>query len=138
MNRNLFVYGTLKLSATMRMGSEQRARLASEGRLQGEATMQGRLFDLGQYPGALDSSNPHDRVLGEVIELEDPAKSLRWLDEYEGIQPGPTSGSEYTREERAVLLQLPDNSIRKMTAWVYIYAWDVSRGRLIETGRWGD
>ena len=128
MNRNLFVYGTLKLTATSLMGGEQRARLAGEGRSLGNATMQGRLFDLGRYPGVVDSDAPENLVLGEVIELADPAKSLPWLDAYEGIEPGP-SGSEYTREERAVLLQIPNAAARRVTAWVYIYAWDVSRGR---------
>lgn len=131
-NAMLFVYGTLMSSAPGRMGRSQRARLAREGRVIGPATMQGRLYDVGRYPGLVTTVDVCERVHGEVVRLADPAGTLRWLDAYEGIVPGRGEDSEYERVEAAAVLA----SGGIITAWVYVYKRDTSAARHLPGGAW--
>jgi gamma-glutamylcyclotransferase (GGCT)/AIG2-like uncharacterized protein YtfP len=71
-------------------------------------------------------------VHGEVLELSNPAATLVWLDEYEGIVQGQESGNEYERVQRRVQLA----SGGEVTAWVYVYRATVAGARLIDNGRW--
>ena len=64
--------------------------------------------------------------------LNDPAGALKWLDAYEGIEPGAHGQNEYERVERPVRLV----SGEQITARVYLYRKDVARFRLIPDGRW--
>lgn len=130
MNPNLFVYGTLLSAAGHPMG----ARLQREARLIGPASIRGKLYRITRYPGLVESTNCQDRVHGEVYALNTPASTLKWLDAYEGIVPGKHASNEYERVERDVRLASGEN----MTAWVYLYRGDVSRFRLIPSGRWAD
>ena len=85
----LFVYGTLLRSDSGATGREQRARLELDADWRGRARTAGLLYDLGRYPGLVVSAQPGAEVHGEIFELADPAHTLRWLDAYEGIVPGP-------------------------------------------------
>lgn len=131
MNRYLFVYGTLKASYRGNYGRDKRDRLVGESRLLGAATLQGRLYDLGHYPGVIDSDVVSDLVHGEVVELADVA-SFHWLDAYEGIDPQTPERSQYRREERPV--RLADGSC--VTAWVYVYALSLASACHIPCGLW--
>jgi gamma-glutamylcyclotransferase (GGCT)/AIG2-like uncharacterized protein YtfP len=128
MNPHLFVYGSL-LSA---IGHPSGERLRSEARLVGAASMPGRLYRVGWYPGLVEAGAGAARVHGEVYALADPASSLAWLDEYESIVPGKQASNEYMRAERALQLA----SDQDITAWVYLYQWDVTGVQLVADGRW--
>jgi gamma-glutamylcyclotransferase (GGCT)/AIG2-like uncharacterized protein YtfP len=129
----LFVYGTLRQSAAGSLGKAQRERLARESRSLGAATMPGaRLYDLGRYPGLVESAAASDVVHGEVVVLANPARTFRWLDAYEGVIAGDPEASDYARIERAVMLQRGS----EFCAWVYIFIKDVAHRRAIATGRW--
>jgi len=131
LNANLFVYGSLLTAERHPMGE----RLSREARLVGAATLQGRLYAISWYPGAVDSADPGDLVHGEIFALADPAASLAWLDQYEGVTHGPasvTKPAEYARLEREV--RLVDGSRR--TAWVYLYQRPVDGRTWIAGGRW--
>jgi gamma-glutamylcyclotransferase (GGCT)/AIG2-like uncharacterized protein YtfP len=128
MNSYLFVYGSLMSTAGHRMG----ARLRREAQRIGAATVQGRLYRVSWYPGAVDSTDPAQRVHGEVWALGDPKLALVWLDDYEGILPGRHETGEYRRVERPVRLATG----AEMAAWVYLYQKDVTRLPAIADGRW--
>jgi gamma-glutamylcyclotransferase (GGCT)/AIG2-like uncharacterized protein YtfP len=128
MNAHLFVYGSLMSTARHRMGE----RLRAEARLIGPATIQGRLYRVSWYPGVSESTDPEQRVHGELYALDHPARALAWLDAYEGIAPGSRESGEYTRLERPVRL----DSGEEITAWVYLYRKDVSQLPLLADGRW--
>jgi gamma-glutamylcyclotransferase (GGCT)/AIG2-like uncharacterized protein YtfP len=131
--RHLFVYGTLKSKATGALGHVERARLARDSRSLGTATMNGaRLFDLGRYPGLVESDTASDVVHGEVLLLANPARTFIWLDAYEGVLAGDPAGSDYARHERKVRLQRGT----EVDAWVYVFLKDVRRRRAIASGRW--
>lgn len=127
MREYLFVYGTLLSTAGHPMGR----RLGGEGRRIGRATISGRLYDLGKWPGLVDCARERETVHGEVHEITDPA-SFGWLDAYEGIDAGPSQVNEYARVKRPVRLE----SGRIVTAWVYLYQWDLTDAPPVPGGRW--
>ena len=129
----LFVYGTLMSKAVGTMGKAQRDRLQREGCSLGAATMHGaQLYDLGRYPGLVESGDLGHIVHGELIALANPHITLRWLDEYEGFVPGDHDQNEYARRERQV--RNADGS--ELTAFVYICLRVAEHHRLIVRGRY--
>jgi gamma-glutamylcyclotransferase (GGCT)/AIG2-like uncharacterized protein YtfP len=131
--RHLFVYGTLMSTAAGALGRVQRDRLARESRGLGPATMAAaRLYDLGRYPGLVESGQMSDVVHGEAVALLNPQRTLAWLDTYEGLAAGDDVRSEYARLERPIQLARGDT----LQAWVYVFLRDVTRRRRIANGRW--
>lgn len=129
----LFVYGSLISAQAHPMGE----RLRREADLVGPAHVQGRLYAVSWYPGVALSSVPADRVEGELYRLRAPAASLAWLDEYEGIAPGPTGVAPLDEYERiTTTVALADGT--RHTAWIYHYRKPTGTLRHIPTGRWAD
>ena len=50
----------------------------------GTGFFQGKLYDIGRYPGAIRSRRNTDRVIGEIYQFSEPRRALEILDEYEG------------------------------------------------------
>jgi gamma-glutamylcyclotransferase (GGCT)/AIG2-like uncharacterized protein YtfP len=128
MNPNLFVYGTLLSTA----GHPNGERLRRESRLLGQASIEGKLYNLGRYPGLAEAPGAGTRVHGEVYRLDAPSASLAWLDAYEGIVPGDQAQNNYARVERPARLGTGED----LTAWVYVYLKPVAASSLIPDGRW--
>ena len=126
MNPNLFVYGSLLARAGHPMGE----RLAREARPIGEACLQGRLYRVSWYPGLVEG-NSRERVYGEVYALDDPVRTLLWLDAYEGVAEG-AQGGDYARAERTARLAYGG----EVPVWVYLYRGDVSGLTIVPGGRW--
>ena len=106
----LFVYGTLRQACRHPLHTW----IAQHSRFLGPATFQGKLFNLGTYPGMIPSREPGDRVRGEVYLLHEAERDLKYVDDYEGfrgIRP------LYCRELRPVILA----DGRKLDAWLYLY-----------------
>jgi gamma-glutamylcyclotransferase (GGCT)/AIG2-like uncharacterized protein YtfP len=130
---HLFVYGTLMPAAAGSLGKAQRERLSREARFLGAAAMQGaRLYDLGRYPGLVESGEADDVVHGEVVALANPVRTFVWLDDYEGVMPANPEASDYARLERVVRLE----NGTELSAWVYVFLRDVANRRAIASGRW--
>lgn len=109
----LFVYGTLRRGGRWKMAH----MLASHGEFIGEAVYRARLYRVADYPCAVPSANPADRVRGDVYSLRDPASLLPLLDEYEGCGAGSGEPAEYVR--RCQEIQLLTG--KTLSAWVYLY-----------------
>jgi len=90
--------------------------LGRSARFVDTAIFPGRLFLVGDYPGAIPSSRPNEIVHGDVFRMRDPAAVLAELDAYEECGP-EGSGSEYYRKQTAVTL----GSGRRIDAWIYLY-----------------
>ena len=105
-----FAYGTLRRGFSRHKYLEfLRAQYLSRG------AARGKLFNLGDYPGAVPSTNPADFVVGEVYRLPGPARALKLLDEWEGIRPeSPVSG--LFRREIAEI-ELGNGTV--IEAWIY-------------------
>lgn len=110
----LFVYGTLRKGHVhpMPVWLEQQAQWL------GQAWFQGQLFKVADYPGAIDSANPADRVLGDVYELHDFEPCIARLDDYEECGPSQALPHLYRREIRDVQRV---GAAERMSAWIYIY-----------------
>ena len=123
--RHLFVYGTL------RQGFGRHRVLRRLGaRYLGKGTMRGRLYDLGEYPGAVTSSSLRKRVDGEIYHLADPARQLKKLDEVEQFRPEAPENSLFVRRLSTARLR----NGKTLQAWVYSLPQRPTGARLIESG----
>jgi gamma-glutamylcyclotransferase (GGCT)/AIG2-like uncharacterized protein YtfP len=108
----LFSYGTLQPGHA----PAEIAPTVRQFRRVGTGFVRGRLYDLGEYPGAVLSRTGLP-VRGQVFELPDDPKILRRLDEYEGFNPSQPKGSLFVR--RRCLVTLKDG--KRLSCWVYTY-----------------
>jgi gamma-glutamylcyclotransferase (GGCT)/AIG2-like uncharacterized protein YtfP len=114
----LFIYGTLHPDRAP-------AAIATTARLLkpfARATIQGRLYDLGAYPGVQLGSDPSGTVPGELFQLPDDASILARtvlarLDNYEDFRPDDPSNSLFLRQRTIATLE--DGT--QQACWVYTY-----------------
>jgi len=114
-NRYLFVYGTL-----LAKSNPYAAYLQQCCKLIGEGKFRGRLYDIGQYPGAIDDIADDQFVYGSIYLMDDAVKILSAIDEYEGIGPNEPEPHEYNR---ALTDIETENGVA--ACWVYLYNWPV-------------
>lgn len=120
---HLFVYGTLRHD----FDGQRHPFLLKGCDYLGEAYFNGKLYDLGAFPGAVPSDNPSDRVKGEVYRLHQPERILAALDEYEGaLGEDPLYRGE--------LVDITLENGKSIKAWIYIFNGDVSGFHRIEPG----
>ncbi len=121
----VFVYGTL------RRGFPLHEHLADDDvRFVGKGWILGRLYDLGEFPGALPSRSPGDRIEGELYELANPQAQLEELDEVEEFDPDRPEQSLFVRRLADVEMQTGDT----FKAWVYFLVRKPPDARLIPSG----
>lgn len=109
----LFVYGTLRNDPSHEMFHV----LARNAKFVGEAHVEGRLYDLGEYPGMTLQSDGKS-VKGELYDVrpERWADVIQQLDRYEGCADGDPEPHEYRRE----LVRARLSTGRAVDAWAYI------------------
>jgi gamma-glutamylcyclotransferase (GGCT)/AIG2-like uncharacterized protein YtfP len=122
----LFVYGKLRQGNANAMAGS----LHTNSEFVAMATLQGMLYEVDDYPGAVESHNPNDRVVGELYRLRDSNRVFQKLDRFEGCWRGFPEPHEYIRKTVSVSLDNGD----KVTVWAYIYNHDVSDLERIMTG----
>ncbi len=125
MKRYLFSYGTLR----PRHAPAEIAPTVRLLRRVGRGSVRGRLYDLGEYPGAV-LSRTGPAIAGQIFELPEDPDVLRRLDEYEGFDPSHTQGSLFVRMKWPVTLQ----NGKKLSCWVYAYNGSPDRARSITRG----
>jgi gamma-glutamylcyclotransferase (GGCT)/AIG2-like uncharacterized protein YtfP len=121
----LFVYGTLRNDARHSVAQH----LSHGARLVGTGYIQAKLFDLGEYPGAVPSSSARDKVYGQIFEILEESL-LTTLDDYEGCGPRDSVPFEFRREQIPIISR--NSNVRN--AWGYFYNWPVGKNPLIRTG----
>jgi gamma-glutamylcyclotransferase (GGCT)/AIG2-like uncharacterized protein YtfP len=107
----LFVYGTLHPDRAP-------AEIAAEARQLrhvSPATIEGRLYDLGPYPGVHLGGNT--QVPGHLFQLPHAPDILPALDAYEGYLPATPALSLFLRVK--TIATQPDGSTTQ--CWVYVY-----------------
>ncbi|MCA1850265.1 MAG: gamma-glutamylcyclotransferase [Acidobacteria bacterium] len=122
----LFIYGTLMPEHAPDEIADAVRRLCYVG----PACVRGRLYDLGQYPGAIIDASSHMKVYGQLFMLPDDLSTLRALDAYEGFEPEDTHNSLFVRERAAAMLE--DGQV--IQCWVYVYNRDPGSAPLIPGG----
>lgn len=112
----IFVYGTLRKETATNMNDMliRYCDYFSDGYLQG------KLYEVDNYPAAIESNNPEDKVYGELYEITNHL-ILPQLDMYEECTVQFPEPWEYSRKKR--LITLFDGS--SVSAWVYIFNRDV-------------
>ena len=117
--RHLFVYGTLRSGARHPMHQA----IAAACRFVGEGRMAGKLYNCGEYPCAVALPLGTDWVQGDLYAISgDQAELFRTLDSYEGCGPEDPSPQEFRR--CPCLVATPADS--QVSAWVYLYNWDIT------------
>ena len=110
----LFVYGTLRRGFRLhhhlkRLG----AHFVANGEVRAE------LIDLGEFPGARQSSRPGKTVKGELYRLRKVDDTLRVLDQIEGFSPRNPDRGLFQRGTAQVTLPNGDRHL----AWIYWFRW---------------
>ena len=113
----LFVYGTLRNGVSLPINQQ----IAKDIEWVGASQIKGRLYDIGEYPGALPAEKSNSLIKGEILRIKKPRKVLKLLDEYEGYNSKNVKTSEYYRKKEIV--ELEDGN--KVQAWVYWYNFPV-------------
>jgi len=113
MSEYLFAYGTLRAG----LAPPEMADAVGQLRFIGPARVRGRLYDLGQYPGAALDEAAASFISGEVFELPRGSNLLNLLDAYEGFDAADHQASLFIRTKtRAALF---DGS--QLECWIYVY-----------------
>lgn len=120
----LFVYGTL-LDADNEFAIFMRKHCSflKKGRLRG------RLYDIGEYPGAVADSTSDTYVHGSIYLMDNARLVLEKLDDYEGYGPEQEQPNLFIRR----LTEIETNS-RTIDCWVYLYNREITGLQIIENG----
>lgn len=124
----LFAYGTL----AEEHAPQEIAGAVTQLRYVGQGFVFGRLYDLGEYPGAVLEGDRHHKIFGKIFELPADAALLERLDAYEGFDPKRPSKSLFLRRRTAI--SRPGKS--RLKGWVYEYNGNVKSVRKIENGQY--
>jgi gamma-glutamylcyclotransferase (GGCT)/AIG2-like uncharacterized protein YtfP len=109
-NDLLFVYGSLLYD-----NNEFGHYLMHNANFVGPALFKGRLYDSGEYPGALADNNGYD-IKGSVYQLREVNAALAVLDDYEGF------GAD--QEQPNLFIRKPITAIcnnKPIDCWIYLY-----------------
>jgi gamma-glutamylcyclotransferase (GGCT)/AIG2-like uncharacterized protein YtfP len=113
MSDRLFVYGTLRPDHA----PSEIADVVHSLELVGPGTIQGKLYDLGEYPGVILDEGASQDVTGLVFDLDRSPEALAYLDAYEGYNPDDVENSLFRRLQTAVTFRDGDREL----CWVYVY-----------------
>lgn len=109
----LFAYGTLapgRAPAEIAWAVDQ-LRPVSKG------FVHGRLYDLGEYPGAILDASAQQKIHGTVYRLPQHCDLLPALDQYEEFDPIAPEQSLFLR----VLANVELFSGQSLPCWIYVY-----------------
>jgi len=122
----LFVYGTL-----LNSDNEFASYLKTNCSFYAKGRFKGRLYDIGEYPGAVADSRCSDYVYGSVYIIGDAVLVLKCLDDYEGYGPEQEQPNLFVRE--AIDIE-SDKGI--INGWCYLYNLPVDGLRIIASGNY--
>jgi gamma-glutamylcyclotransferase (GGCT)/AIG2-like uncharacterized protein YtfP len=128
MTKYLFLYGTLKPDSA----DSEIASIVSQLRSVGRGFVPGRLYDLGDFPGAVVDSSSTSLVRGLLVELPSNRAVLEALDRYEEFDPSNPRGSLFVRTKTRI--RLTDG--RKVEGWIYVYNKKPGNAPLIPGGHY--
>ncbi|MBB6004975.1 pyruvate carboxylase [Arcicella rosea] len=97
----LFVYGTLRKD----FGNELHKLITRNSEFIGMATYQGKMYNIGEYPGIVASDDTDSKVIGELYKLSNSLRLIRILDEYEEFYPENIAESIFVRNAVSVNIE---------------------------------
>jgi len=120
----IFVYGTL-----LNKENEFAANLAANCTFVSHGKFKGKLYDVGEYPGAVSVNENDCYVYGSIFQLNKPQEILKILDGYEGFGDGQPQPNLFIRE----LVEVEADN-KTFMCWVYLYNLPVEGLRQIMSG----
>jgi gamma-glutamylcyclotransferase (GGCT)/AIG2-like uncharacterized protein YtfP len=129
MSEYLFLYGTLLAD----QAPDEVAEALKSLRRIGPAQVQGRLYDLGEYPGAI-LARPSSKtvVQGQLFELPTARTIWKELDQYEEFDPAKKENSLFVRTKTRARLTNGD----EVNCWIYVYNDDPGTAPLVADGNY--
>lgn len=126
MSNYLFVYGTLLPDhAPAEIANALKGlQVVSRGHARG------RLYDFGDYPGAIVALSARSSINGFVYQIRGNTNVLRELDNYEGYDEDHPEHSLFLRKRR--LITLEDG--RRVLSWIYEYNGDPENAIYLPSG----
>ena len=125
-NNYLFVYGTL-----LNADNEFAIYLKNNCSFFADGKFKGRLYDMGEYPGAIADDNYPDYVYGSIFIMSDAISDLKYLDDYEGFGPEQEQPNLFIRQ---IIGIESENEI--IPCWVYTYNLSTDNFPQILSGRY--
>lgn len=119
----LFVYGSL-----LDKQNEFGAYLNANCTFYAEGRFRGKLYDIGEYPGAI-LADVNNYVHGKIYRVNDAKQVFKQLDYYEGFGPEEAQPNLFTRE--LLTIEVVNETVE---CWMYLYNLPVDGLRLIESG----
>lgn len=113
MSEHLFLYGTLLPGEAPR----EIASIVKRFRRLGSAHVRGRLYDFGDFPGAVLDPSSRTMIHGELVALPSDERVLETLDRYEEFDPLDPKKSLFVRKKAKV--RMANGSSRE--GWIYVY-----------------
>ncbi|HUY81394.1 MAG TPA: gamma-glutamylcyclotransferase family protein [Acidobacteriaceae bacterium] len=127
MSEYLFAYGTLQPDQSPDEIVSAVARL----RPVGEGFVRGKLYDCGDYPGAVLDPSSKGKISGTVFRLPKDETVLRKIDEYEEFDPRTPDKSLFVRRLHTVELAAG----KSLQCWVYVYNQKPKKARALTDAR---
>lgn len=124
----LFVYGTL-----LDAGNEFGLFLRKHCSFVKKGKFKGRLYDMGEYPGAVADLRADSYVHGSIYLMADASVVLEKLDDYEGYGNDQEQPNLFIRK----LMEIETNA-RSIDCWVYLYNREVDKLTIIDSGEYLD
>ena len=126
MSDHLFQYGSLLPGAA----PEEIASIVKRFRRLGSAHVRGKLYDLGEFPGAVLDPSSRTIIHGELVALPSDERILEALDRYEEFDPLAPKKSLFVRKKAKVLM---DNGSSR-EGWIYVYNRPPGKAKLVRGG----
>ena len=124
----LFMYGTLMPTEA----DQEIAPIVKRLRRIGAAYVRGRLYNLGEYPGAIIDQSSNTSIHGELVELPADKAVLDALDKYEEFDSSRPEKSLFVRKKAKIELA----SGRSVEAWIYVYNRDPGNAPIVRGGNY--
>ena len=126
MSDYLFIYGTLSPDIV----PDEIADAVEKLKFVGKGFVYGKLYDLGEYPGAKLSKGSRSKIRGSVYQLPPNKRVIRSLDAYERFIPSKPEKSLYLRKKAPVTLE----NGKTVETWIYEYNGDISYSPVVRGG----
>lgn len=128
MSEHLFIYGTL----LPHEAPTEIASVVKRFRRLGSAKVRGKLYDLGEFPGAILDPTSRTLIHGELVALPSDDQALQILDRYEEFDPTDPKSSLFVRKK--AIVRMANGSNRE--GWVYVYNRSPGKAKLIRGGNY--
>ena len=111
MINKLFIYGSLlEIDNEFGLYLKQHAIIYNPGKFKG------KLYDVGEYPGAVHLPDTDYKVHGIIITLNNVEETLKYIDDYEGFGDDQLQPNLFIR--KLLIVQTNDGNVK---CWVYLY-----------------